>query len=123
MAKHRQTPSKTPKIVKQVTAALKAVSFNDSPAPATPAQATKKTVAHETSVPPTTLLFPAQSSASDSLDSQLAQAQLAVQRLQQQQAVASQQQNEAAPPSSTSIPSAPNSEQGVVNPVVETEKK
>jgi hypothetical protein len=90
-------PAKRPKMVKQVTAASKAVSFGDSPAPATPAQATKETVACETSVLPTTLLFPAQSNAANSLDSQLAQAQLAVQRLQQQQAVASQQQNEAAP--------------------------
>jgi hypothetical protein len=115
--------AKRPKTVNQVTAALKAVSFDNSPAPATPAQATKETVAYETSVLPTTLLFPTQSSAANALDSQLAQALLAVQRLQQQQAVASQQQNEAAPPSSTSIPSTPNSEQGGVNPVVETEKK
>ena len=57
------------------------------------------------------------------LDFQLAQAKLMVQRLQQQQAVASQQHNEAAPPSSASIPSTPVSEQGGAKPVVETEKK
>jgi hypothetical protein len=119
-----KAPAKRQKVVKKITEALKAVSFGDSPAPATPAPATSEAIVYEASEPPSTLLFPARPSAANTtLESQLAQAQLMLQRLQQQQAVASQQQNEAALPSSTSIPSTPNSEQGGANPVVETEKK
>jgi hypothetical protein len=115
--------AKRTKTVNQVTAALKAVSFGSSPAPATPAQATKETVSYETSVLPTTLRFPEQSSAAHASDSQLAHPPLAVQRHQDQHPVASHQQTQAAPPSTTSIPRTPNSEQGGANPVVETEKK
>jgi len=114
---------KRQKVVKPLTEAFKAVTFGDSPAPATPAPATKETAASETLASPATLFSPAQASAAQSVESQLAQAMLMVQRLQQQQAVASQQQNEAAPPSSASIPSTPDSEQGGAKPVVETEKK
>ena len=117
-AKWPGTGKKRQKVVKPLTAASKAVTFGDSPAPATPAQATKETIAHETSARVTP-----NASTTITLDSQLAQAKLMVQRLQHQQAVASQQQNEAAPPSSASIPSTPDSEQGGAKPVVETEKK
>ena len=112
---------KRQKVVKPLTAASKAVTFGDSPAPATPAQATKETIAHETSA--RVIPNASQPNAAIDLDLQLAQAKLMVQRLQQQQAVASQQHNEAAPPSSASIPSTPVSEQGGAKPVVETEKK
>ena len=113
-----KSSSKRQKVVKPLTEASKAVTFGDSPAPATPAQATKETIAHETSARVTP-----NASATITLDSQLAQAMLRVQLLQQQQAVASQQQKEAALPSSASIPSTPDSEQGGAKPVVETEKK
>jgi hypothetical protein len=124
---------KRQKVVKPLTEASKAVTFGDSPAPATPAQATNETIAHETSdrVKSKASLTSArrwepmlaQPNAAITLDFQLAQAQLMERRLQHQQAVASQQQNEAAPPSSASIPSTPDSEQGGAKPVVETEKK
>jgi hypothetical protein len=128
-----ERPAKRPKTSEQAAEATKAVTFGalrrgtwqigDNSAPATPAPATKETAASETSASPATLFSPAQASVAQSMESQLAQAMLEVQRLQQQQAVASQQQNEAAPPSSASIPSTPNSEQGGVNTVVETEEK
>jgi hypothetical protein len=108
--------AKRQKTVKKMTEAFKAVSFGssantDSTAPATPAPATSEAIAHEASETPSTSLVPAQPSAANTtLESQLAQAQLMVKRLQRQQAVASQQQNEAALPSSISIPRTANSE-------------
>ena len=124
---------KRQKAVKPLTEAFKAVTFGDSPAPATPAQAANETIAHETSarvIPKASLTSArhwkpmlAQPDAAITLDFQLAQAKLMVQRLQHQQAVASQQQNEAAPPSSASIPSTPNNEQGGDDTVVETGQK
>ena len=117
-----KSSKKRQKVVKPLTEASKAVTFGDSPAPATPAQSTNETKASLTSARHWKPKL-AQPDAAITLDFQLAQAKLMVQRLQHQQAVASQQQNEAAPPSSASIPSTPDSEQGGAKPVVETEKK
>ena len=122
-----RTPSKAPKnSPSKLAEATKAVTFGlDRPARLRQLQRRqrKRQPRAKLLASPATLFSPAQASAAQSLESQLAQAMLMVQRLQQQQAVASQQQNEAAPPSSASIPSTPDSEQGGAKPVVETEKK
>jgi len=113
-----KSSEKRQKVAKPPTEASKAVTFGDSPAPATPAPARQWKPMLGSGEH-----MLAQPDAAITLDFQLAQAKLMVQRIQHQQAVASQQQNEAAPPSSASIPSTPNNEQGGDDTVVETGQK